>query len=131
MVNQSNSWLPLHFKLAIFLKKYSISWKKWSQANQFDYLFTICSEIPLGKCLGSSAAFNTVLATSLLIIFKQISMKELDHQTKDLINDISVLFESVEHGNPSGIDNFVSVHGGLILFNKTKNPKFKSLLNAS
>lgn len=79
------------------------------------------STIPLGKCLGSSAAFNTVLATTLLVAFRPdiVSVnKGLDNETKELINAISVLFESVEHGNPSGIDNFVSVHGGLILFNK-------------
>ena len=41
-----------------------------------------------------------------------------------------MLFESVEHGNPSGIDNFVSIHGGLILFNKSKEPKFRHLKQA-
>lgn len=33
----------------------------------------------------------------------------------------------MEHGNPSGIDNFVSVHGGAILFNRMRNPPFKQL----
>jgi mevalonate kinase len=78
--------------------------------------------------LGSSAAFNTVLATVLLIIFKQLDDgKGLDFTAKEKINELSFEFESVEHGNPSGIDNFVSIHGGLILFNKKKEPKFECL----
>jgi mevalonate kinase len=36
-------------------------------------------------------------------------------------------FEAVEHGNPSGIDNYISVNGGVILYNKTKEPRFKKL----
>jgi mevalonate kinase len=31
----------------------------------------------------------------------------------------------VEHGRPSGIDNFVSVYGGMVLFNKNRSPPFK------
>lgn len=50
-------------------------------------------------------------------------------QIKDHINSISVLFEKVEHGTPSGIDNYVSVHGGVILYNKNANPKYKKLDN--
>ena len=44
-----------------------------------------------------------------------------------MINECSVVFEKVEHGNPSGIDNFVTVYGGVILYNKTKDPKFRRL----
>lgn len=77
----------------------------------------------MGKGLGSSAAFNTVLSTALSLIFDKIHVEKtnyLSFQTKEIINSLAYLFECVEHGTPSGIDNFVSVHGGLIVFNKLK-----------
>lgn len=33
----------------------------------------------------------------------------------------------MEHGNPSGIDNFITVNGGVIVYNKQKDPKFRNL----
>jgi mevalonate kinase len=36
-------------------------------------------------------------------------------------------FEAVEHGTPSGIDNYISVHGGVILYNRTREPRFTQL----
>ena len=44
---------------------------------------------------------------------------------KSIINHISKIFEKVEHGQPSGIDNFVSIYGNMVLFNRSKNPPFK------
>lgn len=40
-------------------------------------------------------------------------------------------FQAVEHGTPSGIDNYISVHGGVILYNKNKEPRFSNLPNAA
>jgi mevalonate kinase len=37
----------------------------------------------------------------------------------------------VEHGTPSGIDNYISVHGGVIIYNKTKEPRFTKLVNSA
>lgn len=48
-----------------------------------------------------------------------------------MINSLAYLFECVQHGTPSGIDNFVSVHGGLIVFNKLKQPPFRLLKGAA
>lgn len=48
---------------------------------------------------------------------------------KIIINHLSKVFEKVEHGQPSGIDNFVSIYGGMVLFNKSKNPPFKLIDN--
>jgi hypothetical protein len=36
------------------------------------------SDIPIGKCLGSSAAFNTVLATFFLLITEKLNQQGLD-----------------------------------------------------
>lgn len=92
-----------------------------------DWKVIIKSEIPISKCLGSSAAFNTVLSTSLLQIFGILPKGLLTIEIKEKINSISMQFEKVEHGNPSGIDNYVSVNGGVILYNKNKSPRFQKL----
>ena len=76
----------------------------------------------MGKCLGSSAAFNTVFAATLFLITGDNPQTLLNNL--EIINDMSKLFESVEHGTPSGIDNFVSTFGGLVKFNNSKNPPF-------
>jgi filamentous hemagglutinin family protein len=58
----------------------------------------------------------------LLIIFDGLARQNipLSQEMKEKINNISMQFEAVEHGNPSGIDNYISVNGGVILYNKTK-----------
>lgn len=76
--------------------------------------------------MGSSAAYNTVLATAFLIVFRQTPFN-LTSDLKEDINGISMQFEAVEHGTPSGIDNYISVHGGVILYNKTREPRFTKL----
>ena len=113
--------------MGIFAFKMKFSWQKYWIENPSDILIEINSKIPLGKCLGSSAAFNTVFSTILLTLLKRNAMKQINEEMKNTINDISVVFQSVEHGTPSGIDNFVSVYGGIILFNKERKPKFKIL----
>ena len=79
----------------------------------------------MGKCLGSSASFNTVLAASLLFITGD-SASTIEGKLEE-VNRISKVFESVEHGTPSGIDNFVSTYGGIVLFNNSKSPPFKAI----
>ena len=37
---------------------------------------------------------------------------------------MSKIFEGVEHGTPSGIDNYVATYGGMVLYNNSKNPPF-------
>jgi mevalonate kinase len=45
------------------------------------------------------------------------------------VNRVSKILEKVEHGTPSGIDNFVSTYGGLILYNNSKQPQFEKIEN--
>ena len=44
-------------------------------------------------------------------------------------NKMSKIFEKIEHGTPSGIDNFVATYGGLVLFNNSKNPQLEKINN--
>ena len=54
-------------------------------------------------------------------------MTELTEDKRAEINELSFGFEEVEHGSPSGIDNFVSVYGGVIVYNRLKQPRFRRI----
>jgi len=85
---------------------------------------SVCSDLPTGAGLGSSAAFATCLVTSLLTAFGHISSQSPQQQARDgsdklqmtdrdlkLINDWAFIVEKIIHGRPSGIDNSVSTYG--------------------
>jgi len=93
---------------------------------------SVQSTLPTSAGLGSSAAFATCLATSLLIGFDHISLSpqptdagvESDDSSGDvgvvmrltegdlrLINRWSFVVEKIIHGRPSGIDNSISTYG--------------------
>ena len=79
----------------------------------------VVSQLPPGAGLGSSAAFSVCLAASLLQ--KVGAIKSFDGNTMsrldlDLINKWAFEGERLIHGNPSGIDNSVSVFGGALRF---------------
>jgi len=71
----------------------------------------IRSEIPESAGLGSSAALATALALALKEIFS------VDMSPNDIWN-IAFESEKIVHGRPSGIDNTLSLHGGVILYRK-------------
>ena len=48
-------------------------------------------------------------------------------QNLHTINRMSKIFECVEHGTPSGIDNFVATYGGMVLFNNSVDPPFRAI----
>jgi mevalonate kinase len=73
------------------------------------FLVSIDSEIPLGAGLGSSAALS-VSFTSCLSKFIGLNL------SKQEISDIAFLSEKIIHGTPSGIDNLITAHGGLLKF---------------
>lgn len=86
--------------------------------NKNNLSWQINSEIPARCGLGSSAALSAVSAAALVYL----KTKKLN---KEIINDMAFSLEKIHHGKPSGLDNTVSVYGGLIFYEKFK--KFKSL----
>ncbi len=74
------------------------------------------STIPIGCGLGSSAA--TILS----------SLRAVGHYFRvdfkpEWYYEYSLLAEKMQHGNPSGVDSYISLHGGCALFqNNTASP---------
>ena len=71
------------------------------------------SDIPPGAGLGSSAAVAAAFAAAyscLLLGGRQ--------PPTELVNRAAYEAEKVVHGKPSGVDNTVSVHGGLLLYRR-------------
>lgn len=104
--------------------------------------FTASSNLPIGAGLGSSAAYSTCVASALLIAHKHLSLPSQigmpvsttaadDEDTgphfsprdTDLVDGWAFLAEKVLHGNPSGIDNAVSVRGGAVAFTRSVGGK--------
>ena len=72
---------------------------------------TIESNIPIGRGMGSSAAYT--VATSAVKLFLRDRKLDLNG-----INDTAYRAEKKRHGNPSGVDNTISTYGGLLWFRK-------------
>ncbi|KAJ2896365.1 Mevalonate kinase, partial [Coemansia aciculifera] len=82
--------------------------------------FTLCvrSLLPVGAGLGSSAAFNVVLSTTLLKLAGRLQAEGTSASDRKLINQWAFHGEQVAHGTPSGIDNSVSTYGGFLKYVK-------------
>jgi cystathionine beta-lyase/mevalonate kinase len=80
------------------------------------------SALPIGAGLGSSASYSGCLASALLLTSGAIAMHATDGTLSlpqaSLVNAYAFLAEKVIHGNPSGVDNAVAVHGGAIAFER-------------
>ena len=73
---------------------------------------TITSTIPIASGLGSSASVSTAISRCII--------NYLGHTlTNDQISNIVYKTESLQHGNPSGIDNTVIARGVPILYSKS------------
>ncbi|TDL25608.1 cystathionine beta-lyase [Rickenella mellea] len=106
--------------------------------------FTVRGTLPVGAGLGSSASFSTCAATAILLLHNRISLPPLPTPTKaptapddpghlhlshqgrraippdvaEEVNRWAFVAEKVLHGNPSGVDNSVSVFGGALAYTR-------------
>ena len=71
----------------------------------------ITSTLPIGRGMGSSAALAVALARASLT-------RDGLPLTHEAIDQRAFSVERVFHGNPSGIDHTVSMHGGALLYRK-------------
>ncbi|NXT03915.1 KIME kinase, partial [Prunella fulvescens] len=88
----------------------------------------VCSELPTGAGLGSSAAYAVCLAAALLMVCGAIScpLQEGESTARwteeelTLINSWAFRGEQVIHGNSSGVDNAVGTWGGALRYQAGK-----------
>ncbi|WVQ76274.1 cystathionine beta-lyase [Cryptococcus sp. DSM 104548] len=90
-----------------------------AESNALSVTFTASSNLPISAGLGSSAAYSTCVASSLLIARQYISATTRSSEETDLVDSWAFLAEKVLHGNPSGIDNAVAVRGGAVAFTRS------------
>ncbi|KAJ2916633.1 hypothetical protein MD484_g3808, partial [Candolleomyces efflorescens] len=92
--------------------------------------FTARSTLPVGAGLGSSASFSTCGAAAMLLVHRRISIppsppstvththhegrRAIPHDIAEEANRWAFVAEKILHGNPSGVDNSVSVFGGAL-----------------
>jgi mevalonate kinase len=79
------------------------------------------STLPVGAGLGSSAALAVAAASSLLWARDRVDPDTAapDHkQVLARINQWAFAAETLFHGTPSGLDNSVATHGGVMVFQK-------------
>ncbi|ORY34329.1 cystathionine beta-lyase [Naematelia encephala] len=93
------------------------------QANALSVTLTASSNLPIGAGLGSSAAYSTCVASALLQAHEHVkitsSANHLGPRDVNLVDGWAFLSEKILHGNPSGIDNAVSVRGGAVTFTRS------------
>ncbi|WVF66200.1 cystathionine beta-lyase [Kwoniella sp. CBS 6097] len=85
---------------------------------------TAKSNLPISAGLGSSAAYSTCVASALLLVHSHVTQPEhgqprLSESNTNIVDGWAFLAEKVLHGNPSGIDNAVSVRGGAVAFTRS------------
>ena len=99
--------MPILEKTAVeFLNRKNIKTKNTS------YTYSIESTIPIGRGLGSSAAYCACISAGLLELFTG------DEWSKEEINMCAYQMEKHFHKNSSGVDTSTSIMGGLIYYRK-------------
>jgi mevalonate kinase len=69
----------------------------------------IDSSIPVSAGLGSSAA-SSVAALAAVATFFDVTVSQ------DTLFNLAMVSERIVHGNPSGVDVYVAIHGGMVYF---------------
>lgn len=107
---------PTHYLDDIFpiLEQSVISYiaSKKEKVNKVAYSYTIDSSIPIGRGLGSSAAYCACISAGLLELFTGREW------SKEEVNICAYQMEKYFHKNSSGVDTTTSVMGGLIYYRK-------------
>ena len=85
---------------------------KKEKINKIEYSYFVESSIPIGRGLGSSAAYCACISAGLLELFTGREW------SKDDINMCAYQMEKYFHKNASGVDTSTSVMGGLIYYRK-------------
>ena len=87
------------------------------------------SDLPMGAGLGSSSAYHVSLAGAFLKCSPKLRNAKLtEDQWKFWSNELAFSLEKIVHGpSASGIDNMISVYGGVLVYHK-KSPSFRSEL---
>ncbi len=80
--------------------------------NKREYTYSVESSIPIGRGLGSSAAYCACISAGLLELF---TGREWE---KEEINICAYQMEKYFHKNSSGVDTSTSIMGGLIYYRK-------------
>lgn len=86
--------------------------KKQIKKKKIGYRYSIESTIPIGRGLGSSAAYCAVISAGLLELFTG------NEWSKEEINICAYQMEKYFHKNSSGVDTSTSIMGGLIYYRK-------------
>ncbi|KAL7418885.1 cystathionine beta-lyase [Cryptotrichosporon argae] len=88
---------------------------------------TVSANLPISAGLGSSAAYSTCVAAALLLAHGRVAVPgagaSFSARETDAVDGWAFLAEKVLHGNPSGIDNAVSVRGGGVRFQRAVGGK--------
>lgn len=86
--------------------------KKEIKTKSIGYTYSIESTIPIGRGLGSSAAYCAVISAALLELFTGYEW------SKEEVNMCAYQMEKYFHKNTSGVDTSTSIMGGLIYYRK-------------
>lgn len=102
----------------------------FESGNDWGWMWKVTSEIPLGAGLGSSAAINVAIVSSIMCMEEsRVRLSLTSNWTlsdRHRINHWSFIGERCVHGTPSGIDNTVSAFGGSVIYQNNTLIEFLS-----
>ena len=96
----------IQYAVAVFAEQENISLEQ-------GILLNICSEIPIGCGMGSSAAI-------ILAVYEALCQGFAIEWSRDQLYQAALRTENLQHGRSSGIDPFTCLYGGAVRFTKGK-----------